>query len=82
MVRIVFQNKNNLTKEIIKWHCPFNLPRHSAVVAEINSVEDVDADVDEWHCPFNLPGHSALDAKVDRIGNDVDERNYQVTRSL
>jgi len=69
-----------LMKEIFKWHCPFNLPRHSAVDAKVDRVLDADTDVDEriikWHSPFNLPGHSAVDAKVDRVGDadtDVDD---------
>jgi hypothetical protein len=36
-----------LMKEIIKWHCPFNLPGHSAVDAKIDMVGDADADVDD-----------------------------------
>ncbi len=36
-----------LMKNVIKWHCPFNLPRHSAVDAKIDRVEDANADVDE-----------------------------------
>ncbi len=35
-----------LMKEIFKWHCPFNLPGHSAVDAKVDRVGDADADVD------------------------------------
>ncbi len=43
-----------LMKEIIKWQGPYNLPRHSAVDAKVDRIEDVDTDVDEINFQVTL----------------------------